>query len=77
MLENPAPPYLKFSSAMTNYSMEISSHVPPPKPKKFPLKTSVHFQMNITICKHWSKFVTCRPSHGECGGVSRFQRHSY
>ena len=31
----------------------------------------------ITLCMHWSKFVTYIPSHGDCGGVSRPQRHSY
>ena len=36
---------------------------PPPKPK-IPLKPTVHFQITINICKHWSKFVTCGPSHG-------------
>ena len=41
------------------------------------LKTPAHFPITITIFKHWSKFVTCSPSHGDCGGVSRPQRHSY
>ena len=44
---------------------------------KIPLKTSVHFPITITICKHWLKFVTCSPSHGDCGGVNRPQRHNY
>ena len=48
-----------------------------PKKKKIPLKTSVDFPVTITICKHRSKFVTCSPFHGDCGGVSRPQRHSY
>ena len=42
-----------------------------------PLKTSIHFPINITICKNWSKFVTCSPSHRDCEGVSRPQRHSF
>ena len=51
---------------------------PHPKPKKkIPLKTSVHFPIAITICKHWSKFVTCSPSPRDCGEVSHSQRHSY
>ena len=50
---------------------------PPPKPKKYPLKTTVHFPTTIIICKHWSKFVTCSPSPRDCGGVSHSQRHSY
>ena len=45
--------------------------------QKILMKTPVHFPITITICKHWSKFVKCSPSHGDCGGVSRFQRHSY
>ena len=50
---------------------------PPPLPNlKIPLKTPVHFQITIcndqiTICKHWSKFVTCGPSHGVFWGESR------
>ena len=50
---------------------------PPPKTKKIPLKTSLHFPITIIICKHWSKFVTCSPSPRNCGGVSHSQRHSY
>ena len=48
----------------------------PPPNQKIPLKTSVHFPITITICKEWSKFVTCSPAHGDCGGVNRPQRHS-
>ena len=83
MLENPALPSWKFSSPMTNSSMESSPNISPssqPLPitkHPPPPKTSVHFPITITICKHWSKFVTCSPSHGDCGGVSRPQRHSY
>ena len=47
-----------------------------PQQKKIPLKKSVHFPITITIRKHWSKFVTCSPSHWDCGGVSRLQRYS-
>ena len=50
---------------------------PPPKPKKNPLKMSVHFPITIIICKHWSKFVTCSRSPKDCGGVRYSQRHSY
>ena len=82
MLENPALPSWKFSSPMTNSSMKSSPSIslssqPPPNQMKTPLKMSVHFPIIITICKHWSKFVTCSPSHGDCGGVSRPKRHSY
>ena len=45
--------------------------------QKIPLKTSVHFPITITVCKHWSKFLTCIPSPRDCGGVSHPQRHSY
>ena len=82
MLENPAPFSLNFSSPMTYSSKERSSHIAPsPQPnppnQKIPLKTSVHFPITITVCKHWSKFVTCSPSPRDCGGVSHPQRHSY
>ena len=81
MLEYPALPSWKFSSPIPNPSMESSPNISPssqPLPiQKIPLKTSVHFPITITICKHWSKFVTCSPSHGDFGGVSRPQRHSY
>ena len=50
---------------------------PPPKQNKIPLKTSVHFPITITICKHWSKFVTCSPSPRDCGGVNHSQIHCY
>ena len=52
------------------------SSTPHPNQKN-PLKTSVHFPITITVCKHWSKFVTCRPSPRDCGGVSHSQIHSY
>ena len=45
--------------------------------QKMPLKTSVHFPITITVCKHRSKFVTCSPSPRDCGGISHPQRHSY
>ena len=82
MLENPAPFSLNFSSPMTYSSKERSfhkalSHQPHPPNQKIPMKTSVHFPTTITICKHWSKFVTCSPSLRDCGGVSHSQRHSY
>ena len=82
MLENPAPFSLNFSSPMTYSSKERSSHIAPspqphPQTKNIPLKTSAHFPITITVCKHWSKFVTCSPSPRDCGGVSYPQRHSY
>ena len=61
---------------------QISSQISPfpqphPQAKKIPLKTSVHFPITITVCKHWSMFVTCSPSPRDCGGVIHPQRHSY
>ena len=47
-----------------------------PPNQKFPLKTSVHFPVTITIYKRKSKFITCSPSHGGCGEVGRPRRHS-
>ena len=82
MLENPAPLSLNFSSPMTDSSNERSSNIAPsphptPKQNKIPLKTSVHFPITITICKHWLKFVLAAPPLRDCGGVSHPQRHSY
>ena len=82
MLENPVPPLWNSSSSMKNSYMESFTHITPspehlPKTKKIPLKTSAHFPVTITICKHCSKFVTCSPSNGDYGGASRPQRHSY
>ena len=76
------PPSWKFFSPMTNSSMEISPRISPsprilPPTKKIPLKASVHFPITITICKHWSKFETCSPSHGDSGGARRTQKHIY
>ena len=79
MLENPAPPSWDFSSPMTYYSRERSSHIAPspktPAPTKntSPWRTSVHFPITVTVWKHWSKFVTCSPSPRECGGISYTQ----
>ena len=75
MLENPAPFSLNFSSPMTYSSKVRSSHIAPspqphPQTKKIPLKTSVHLPITITVCKHWTKFVTCSPSPRDFGGVS-------
>ena len=77
MLENAAPPLWKSSSSMENFPHIAPSSQPPPPNRKIPLKTSLHFPITINICKHWSKFATCSPSHGDCGWVSRPQRHSY
>ena len=82
MLENPAPFSLNLSSPITYYSKERSSHTapssqPPSLTKKIPLKMSVHFPITITVCKQWSKFVTCSPSPGEFGGASHPQRHTW
>ena len=49
---------------------------PTPNKIKSPWKR-LHFPITTTICKHWSKFVTCSPSPRDCGGVSHPQRHSY
>ena len=81
MLINPALPSRKFSSPMTNSLKESSPSICPssqplPQPNILP-KTPVHFPISITTCKHGSKFVTCSPSHGDFGEVSRLQRHSY
>ena len=80
MLEKPTPFSLNFSSPMTYSSKGGSSHIAPslqPHPQtKKKLKTFVHFPITITVCKHWSKFVTCSPSPRNCGGVSHPQRHS-
>ena len=78
MLKNPAPFSLNFSSPMTYSSKERSSQIAPSaqphpsNPKKIPLKTSVHFPIAIAVCKHWSKFVTCSPSSGDCGGKNKW-----
>ena len=82
ILENPAPFSLNFLSPMTYSSKERFSHLSPspqlhPQNQKIPLKTSVRFPITITVCKHWSKFVTCTPSPRDCGGVIHPQRHSY
>ena len=74
MLENPEPFSLNFSPPMTYSSKKRSSHIthspqPNPQSKRMPPKTSVHFPITITVCKHWSKFVTCSPSPRDCGGV--------
>ena len=77
MLENPAPPSLKFCSPWEVPPWKYLPSTLSPKPQKISLKISVHFPGTITICKHRSKFVTCRPSPGDCGGVSRPRRHSF
>ena len=85
MLKSPALPSWKLSSPWQITRWKVPQTYPPtylpllnPSPNlKIPLKTSVHFPITITVCKHWSKFVTCSPSHGNCGGISGPQRHSY
>ena len=66
---------------MTDSSTKSSPNIYPsfqPFPiPKISLKTSLHFPMTFTICKHWSKFATCSPSHRDCGRVGRPLRHSY
>ena len=74
--------FIEFMPSMTYSSKERSSHIAPsPQPhplnQKSSLETSVHFPITITVCKHWSKFVTCSPSPSDCWGVSHSQRHSY
>ena len=81
MLKNPAPHPWNFSSPMTNFSTE-SSHRITPSPQPFPtkkstLKVSAHYPITITMCKQWSKFATCSPSHGDSGGVSRPERLNF
>ena len=68
-------PYDKFLDGKFPQYIPLFSTRPPNQ--KILLKTPAHFPITVTICKHWSKFVTCIPSHGDCGGVSRPQRHSY
>ena len=78
MLENPAVPSFPHDKLL--HGTILPRNTPPPNPlqrKKVPLKTSVHVPITVTICKQWSKFVTCSPSPGNCGGVSRPQRHNY
>ena len=82
MLENPALPSIEslFPHEKFLHGKILPGNPPPsniPPNQKIPLKTSVHFPVTITICKHRSKFVTCSPSHGDCGGVSCPQRHIY
>ena len=82
MLENAAPPLWKSSSPMNEFLHgkfpPNSPHFSTPLPtKKSPWKRLYIFLITINICKHWSKFATCSPSHGDCGGVSHPQRHSY
>ena len=72
MIENCAPPSYNFSSAIKNSSKEGFFHVfpsPHPPTEQIPLKMSVHFQITITVCKNWSKCVTCSPSTRDCGGM--------
>ena len=42
-----------------------------PQHKEVPLKTSLHFPITHAIYKQWSKVVTCSPSPGDCGELSR------
>ena len=81
-IENPAPFSLNFSSPMTYSSKERSSYIarslqPHPKPKRSPLKTSVHFPITITVCKHWSKVCNLQPLPQGLWGSKFPQRHSY
>ena len=70
-------PHDKFLQEKFPQHIPLFSTPPPPTNLKIPQKTSVLFQITITICKHLSKFVICVPSHRNCGGVSRPQKHSY
>ena len=60
---------------------KILQHSPlpsaPPPNKIFPPENVCTLPITITICKYWSKFVTCSPSPRDCGGLSHPQRHSY
>ena len=75
-------PFTEIIFPMTFSSMESSPNISPssqafPPNQKIPLKRSIHFPITITICSRWSKFVTCSPSYGDCGRISRPQRHTY
>ena len=72
-------PYDKFLYGKFPPTLKIPLNPDPPPilNQKIHLKMSVRFPITITICEHWSKFVTCSSSHGNCGGVSRPQIHSY
>ena len=82
MLENLAPPsrdilfpHDKFLHGKN--PPEQTPAQPHPNAKKSPWKRPVRFIITITVCKQWSKFGTCSPSPGDCGGLIRPQRHSY
>ena len=73
-------PLMKILFPMTNSSMEISlpsNPTQPPPSNQKNLKESVYFPKTIAICKHWSKFLICSPSHGDCEVESRPQRHGH
>ena len=70
-------PHDNSSKERTSHSNPPLNPLPLPQPKKIPLETYVHFPIPITVCKHRSKFVTCSPSPGDCGGASHPQRHIY
>ena len=70
MLWKPAPLHGKFSSPMTNSSIERFSHVilsPGPPTRKTPLKNFAWFPIPNPTCKQWAKFTTCSSSPGDCG----------
>ena len=60
-----------------NYPHITPSLHPIPQSKKKNRKVSAHFPITMTMCKHWSKLVSCSPSRGDCGEVSSLQSHSF
>ena len=73
----------KFPSLTKNFSIDRSHHVtpysnpPPPLTRKYPLKTSVCFQITNYLCKQWAKFITCSPSPEVRGDLFYFLCFSF
>ena len=43
--------------------------------QKIPVKTSIHFPIILTVCKHWSRFVTCSPPPPGTVGMQVIPKH--